>query len=239
MGGRRRSPLAPGLVRQLPPADAFPRAGEAAEEALRLDPGLAEAHVAMGSVKIYGDWDFAGGGRDLRHALELNPNSFTAHDALSGYLVVVGRPEEGLEVMRRGHRLDPLSFWANLRLGWHHYAAGRDEEALEWYGTTRQLFPHDPLVPSYMAEPLLALGRTEEALAACQCASSRSCAAEYALAGQPERARAVLEELEERLEESGSGRISAPGPWPRPLASAPGPWRSSNGPWPPGCRCSR
>jgi eukaryotic-like serine/threonine-protein kinase len=190
---------------QLPPADAFPRAREAAEEALRLDPDLAEAHVAMGSVKIYGDRDFAGGERDLRHALKLNPNSFMAHDALSAYLVIAGRPEEGLDVMRRGHRLDPLSFWANLRLGWQYYAAGRHEEALEWYGTARQLFPHEPLVPLYMAEPLLALGRSEEALAACQRAPSRSCAAEYALAGQPERARAVLEEFEESLKESGIG----------------------------------
>lgn len=40
----------------------MPKAREAAQRALELDENLAEAHTALGAVKIFYEWDWPGGG---------------------------------------------------------------------------------------------------------------------------------------------------------------------------------
>lgn len=40
--------------------DAWPRAAEAAERAIMLDPGLSEAYAALADVKLYMEWDWDG-----------------------------------------------------------------------------------------------------------------------------------------------------------------------------------
>ena len=45
----------------LPPREAFPQAKEAVTKALKLDPGLAEAHTTLAFITLYYDWDWAGG----------------------------------------------------------------------------------------------------------------------------------------------------------------------------------
>jgi hypothetical protein len=47
--------------------------------ALELDPALGEAHVALGILKLFFEWDWEGAGRALRRAVALNPNDAHAH----------------------------------------------------------------------------------------------------------------------------------------------------------------
>ena len=44
----------------LPPAEAFPKAKAAALKALEIDDSLAEAHTALGIVRLYYEWDWSG-----------------------------------------------------------------------------------------------------------------------------------------------------------------------------------
>jgi hypothetical protein len=55
-------------------AHAWSRARAAANNAITLDPNLAEAHAALADVKLYGDWDWAGAEREFLRTNELNPN---------------------------------------------------------------------------------------------------------------------------------------------------------------------
>jgi TolB-like protein len=59
--------------------DASPKAKEAALNALRLDPNLAEAHAAVGKVLNFAEIDLAGSIREFQRAIELKPNYATAH----------------------------------------------------------------------------------------------------------------------------------------------------------------
>ncbi|MGH9755416.1 MAG: protein kinase domain-containing protein, partial [Blastocatellia bacterium] len=58
----------------LPPAEAMPKARQAALTAIRLDETLPEAHYSLGTVKGWGDWDWAGAEREYKRAIELNPS---------------------------------------------------------------------------------------------------------------------------------------------------------------------
>src|SRR5713226_7124647 len=61
------------------PVDAKPKAREAAERALQLDPQLGEAHSVLAIVSFSYDWDFAAAEREFQRAFALNPNDPTAH----------------------------------------------------------------------------------------------------------------------------------------------------------------
>src|SRR5437867_10329314 len=54
--------------------DASAKAKEAALKALRLDPNLAEAHLALGKVFFFSEIDLAGAMREYKRAIELKPN---------------------------------------------------------------------------------------------------------------------------------------------------------------------
>jgi Tfp pilus assembly protein PilF len=63
----------------LPPSEAWPKAKSAAMQALEIDDSLAEAHTSLGLVKEHFEWDWAGAEREFKRAIDLNPNSPTAH----------------------------------------------------------------------------------------------------------------------------------------------------------------
>ena len=113
----------------LRPDDAFPKARAAAERALQLDPTLAEPHAALGFVKLYYEWDWAGAEAEFRRALALNPSYATAHEWYGLFLAVMGRYDEAREHVRRAQRLDPLSTAVAGTAAWVLYYAGQNDEA--------------------------------------------------------------------------------------------------------------
>ncbi len=93
----------------IPPREAKPRAREAAEHALRLNPRLAEAQAVLGNVSMSYDWDLPAAEKELRRAIELNANDPTAHEWYCHLLIVEGRNVEALTEARQALDLDPVS----------------------------------------------------------------------------------------------------------------------------------
>src|SRR4249920_2867790 len=83
------------------PAEMFPLATTAAQRALELDGSLAEAHASLGFVKMNWEWDWDGVIRELRRAIELNPNHETSHRWLSAFLAGIGRKEDAMPIAER------------------------------------------------------------------------------------------------------------------------------------------
>jgi tetratricopeptide (TPR) repeat protein len=79
----------------------MPKAKEAALRAMSLDDGLAEANAALGLILFLYDYDFAGAERELKRAIELNPNYATGHHFYSRLLSAQGRHEEAFAEIRR------------------------------------------------------------------------------------------------------------------------------------------
>jgi TolB-like protein/DNA-binding winged helix-turn-helix (wHTH) protein len=93
----------------LPPAEAFPLAKAAAEEAVLLNDRLGEAHTSLAFVLDLYYWDWDGAEKQYRQAINLNPGYAIAHHWYSWHLFVLGKNAEGMFEMRKAESLDPLS----------------------------------------------------------------------------------------------------------------------------------
>ena len=99
------------------PSDTFPKARAAAEKALAIDPDFAEAYPAIGFVRLVYDWDAAGAKKAFDSAIALDPVYAKAHHWYTMYLLLTGRPDEGLASARQARKLDPGSLMINWSVG--------------------------------------------------------------------------------------------------------------------------
>ena len=100
-------------------------------KALALDPGLPDAHLALGMLRQFLDWDWAGAERALRDAIRLNPGYTEAHHELSMLLMRRGRFDEAMRAAERTMYLAPMSVRFEIGLAQVRYFSGRYEEALK------------------------------------------------------------------------------------------------------------
>jgi len=91
-------------------------AAKDAEQAVEIDPRLAEAHSALGWERFFAEWKFDEGLAELRRAKELAPGSATTNHLLASVLVFLGRFPEAEKLARRAIELDPLTFAARSNL---------------------------------------------------------------------------------------------------------------------------
>lgn len=94
----------------LPPHETMPRAKTAALRALELDDVSAEAHTALGMIKLRYDWDWPAAERELRRAIELKPAHAEAHQAYADCLLAMARYDAALAELRIAEELDPSSY---------------------------------------------------------------------------------------------------------------------------------
>ena len=104
--------------------EALGKARADADRALAIDPGLAEAHVALGGILHFFNWDWAGAEAEYKKALALNPANSDAHRDYGAFLVAMGRMDEGLAHSQEASRLDPLSIAAFHDIGINHWSRG-------------------------------------------------------------------------------------------------------------------
>src|SRR5438477_6219420 len=124
--------------------EASSKAKEAALKALRLDPNMAEAHLALGKVLFFSEIDLAGANREYKRAIELKPNDAAAHHWFGNdTLAALGRFEEAIAESKRAVELDPLSIVINADLGGTFYYARRYEEAAAQLRKTLGIDPTD------------------------------------------------------------------------------------------------
>jgi len=119
----------------------MPIARQYAERALTLDDDLPEAHIAMAVIHAGYDWDWEAAEREVRRALDLDPNNLFALGKLADIHYGWGRFDEAIDVLRRTLELDPLSLPIIGGLGNALVAAGRYEEGMAAYRRTLEIDP--------------------------------------------------------------------------------------------------
>lgn len=92
-----------------PKQESYRKSRELAEKAISMNPSLAEAHAMLGQIALNQDWDFPLAEKELRQAVELEPNQAIYHLWFSVLLCVQGRFEESLHQIDLAHAADP--FW--------------------------------------------------------------------------------------------------------------------------------
>jgi serine/threonine protein kinase/Flp pilus assembly protein TadD len=184
-----------------PPPDAFARAKAAALKAEELGGTLAETEAALGQIKLFEEWDWAGGGQALRHALALNPSLPDAQRMYSWYLVLIGRKDEGIAAMKRAIEVDPLTPLWSSDLAWQCWGAGRYQEAMDATQKALELDPNFDQALCWLGFLYAEKGMFKEAIAAHQKLSAVSprwkwpLVRTYVMAGRKDEARKILAEL--------------------------------------------
>ena len=130
----------------LSPKEAFPQAKAAGQQALEIDPTLAEAHTFLAYSLVIYDWNWAEAERSFKRAIELDTNNSAAHFRYGQiYLAPTGRLDEGVSEIKRGLDLEPLDINMGATLAWAYLAAGQNEKALEQAKKTYDLEPSHPI----------------------------------------------------------------------------------------------
>ena len=126
----------------VPPSDSFPQAKEAARKALSIDETLADAHAYLAFVNFWFDWDWTAAERELKRALELNPNSAEAHRGYAILLSLLRRFDDAVVHGERARQLDPLALITRANEGMFFYYGGHLEKAEECLKNTLELEPN-------------------------------------------------------------------------------------------------
>jgi serine/threonine protein kinase/Tfp pilus assembly protein PilF len=143
-----------GSEADLPPVEAYQKGREAANHAIALDDGLSEAHAALGNLEWF-NWEFNSAERELRRAVELNPNLGIAHFDYSRYFLSMGRLDEAQKELNRTLELDPLSFFAIFATGQDFYFSRQYDQAIAEYQKLLQIDPTHALAHLGKSEALL------------------------------------------------------------------------------------
>jgi tetratricopeptide (TPR) repeat protein len=101
----------------------------AAEQAVLLDPMLAEGYAARANARAYGGYDWAGAQADFAQALSLHPGDPTMHAYYGRLLARTGRLPEAIAEATKAIELDPLYAGGHNILGWFLCSSGQLPEA--------------------------------------------------------------------------------------------------------------
>ena len=189
----------------LAPDDAFPRARQAAQRALALDPCCAAAHTSLAYALAHYDWEWERAEQQFGRAITLDPAYAHAHHWRAHLWVAQGRFDEALEAGRRALELQPLDVIINVHMAWHHWLAREPEAAIEQADRTADLDETDHWPPFFRGMACAHCGRGTEAVDALKqaCTLSKGNAVmraglgyAYAAAGDRRAARQVLREFD-------------------------------------------
>jgi TolB-like protein/DNA-binding winged helix-turn-helix (wHTH) protein/Tfp pilus assembly protein PilF len=188
-----------------PTYETRPKVTRAAQKALDLDPGLAEAHALLGRI-LKKQFQWADAEAEYKQALALNPNNSTAHLEYAQWLMSHGRVDEALAWSRRARELDPLGKTGDT-IGWMLFQARRYDDSIRELRSFLAVYPNDAIAHLFLAFPMIANGQAEEAIPDLEKTATmmhRSpgalelLATAHARAGHRAEALRLLEELKQR-----------------------------------------
>jgi serine/threonine-protein kinase len=159
----------------------------------------------LGLIRFVFDFDWPGAERELLRAIELSPGNAGAHDHYSWLCASLERYDDALREVRRARELDPLLIQSDVATTL--LRAGRIEEALQEARSSVRYEPGASRCHSTLGWALIFQGDKAAGIASLQRAMALSPGSTlflsqlgqaYALTGDVERAREILEQLRDR-----------------------------------------
>jgi TolB-like protein/Flp pilus assembly protein TadD len=189
----------------MPYEEALRQQKTAAHKALELDDDLAETHLAMGNVYMGQDYDWLAAETEFKRAIALKPKLDLAHDAYAQLLAFLGRFDESIAQQREALQINPFSPSLIVNLSYLYYLQRQYDQALEQAQKALEIDPNFVVAHDYLGAAYLQKRQFAEAFAEFhKCRKlddvpwylARLAAAE-AIAGNEDKARTLLIELQE------------------------------------------
>ncbi|HEY0369036.1 MAG TPA: protein kinase [Chthoniobacterales bacterium] len=149
----------------IPHPEEMARGRAALQKALELDDTLAEAHASRGVNAMNFDYDWAEAEKELKRAMELDPNYATPHHWYAEVLVAQGRFDEAVTEIHKARELDPLSIAINCDVGKVLFYSRRYDEAIAELHETLKMDPYFDQARFWLASIYTVTRRYEEAIA--------------------------------------------------------------------------
>jgi len=190
-----------------PPRETYPYAKAAAEKALQMNDGLAEAHAALGYVRLFYNWDWLTAEREFERAIRLNPSYAESYYFSAFSFLSASHFEQAFSRVSQAQTLDPLSYSVNWGVGLVFCFCRQYDRAIEQWRKTLELEPQFAMARLWLALAYTHSGKYPEAIAEAQQAIRSAptwptplaaLGYVYAVAGEKEQARRILDDLAER-----------------------------------------
>lgn len=152
----------------LPGAQVFPIAQDAVAQALQRDDRSGEAYAALGDLYAEKDRNWMRAEATFQKALSLNPSSEYARIRYALMMSGRGRVDEAVAQILEAQRLNPRSSLLRGYAGATLHYARRYNEAAEMYESVLQLDSQYRAAYIGLCKAYTSLGRTEQAIDACQ-----------------------------------------------------------------------
>jgi serine/threonine-protein kinase len=187
--------------------EAYSAGRAAAQRAVELDPELADAHVALGDISFYYEWDWVKAQAEYDRAIALDGSGAYARRQYANLLAALGRTDAARQQADQAVAIDPMTADVLLTSGVMAYYQRHYDEARD---ILRRVIVMDPRFPgAYRTLARIeeargniteAIDLTDRALRLSDYVPARAAALSLqAQAGQQTRARQGLEQLQSRL----------------------------------------
>jgi len=140
-----------------PVRESMLKAKENVLKAISLDDRVSIAHEVLGLIFWHHEYDYAAGERELKRALEIDPNDSSARETYSRFLSSLDKHEEALAEAQRAAVISPLSPSIISSIGSALLAARRYDEAVVQFKKSIELdaylgFVHSGLAATYQMQ---------------------------------------------------------------------------------------
>src|SRR5207248_3689858 len=119
-----------GEISFLTPREGFENARTYAEKALHLDESLSEAHLSLGIVKLFYDWDVAGATKEILRAKEIDPHNVQVYHFNGHRLEFQARFDDAIAEFKRGVEIDPTNLIVSAEFANAYYLAHQFDPAI-------------------------------------------------------------------------------------------------------------
>src|ERR1035438_2925953 len=118
--------IVPGGEGALSRTEALAKARDAANRAIKLDPGIGQAHAALAYVRLFQDADWAGAEPEFRRAVQLDPSGPRIHRLYAQALTTRGRFDEAIAQSKMAASVAPAGSppstdFPEILCAAHHY----------------------------------------------------------------------------------------------------------------------
>jgi TolB-like protein/DNA-binding winged helix-turn-helix (wHTH) protein/Tfp pilus assembly protein PilF len=148
----------------LSPKDAYAKAREAAQHAIKIDPSLPESHAYLADALLTIDYDWKGAQTEIEKALALNGNDPMAHEWNGTFLSIQGKFAQGISEMSRAVELDPVNADRITFLAELYECAGKHEEAEKKAKSAIQLDPASDMAHGVLLDVYEHQGHEDQAM---------------------------------------------------------------------------